>query len=425
MSEQPPRPDEEPVPPRTPDEIDAELEAAKERDRQTATVRVDAGVGERFVRAVTGVNVRITILAIVSALVIGALFIALSEDQALRTLGYLTSRPTDYFSAAWDAIRDAYVALFRGAFVGSRSLSETVTASIPLILTGLAVALPFRAGLFNIGAQGQVIAGGLVGGWVGFTLTGLPLIVHLPLAILAGFIGGALYGFIPGLLKARTGAHEVISTIMLNNIAILVMEYLLTTSFRAPGRTDPISKSIPTTAQLPRFDSSLRVHTGIILALLVAVLIFYLVERSTFGFELNAIGLNPNAATSAGMSVNRVTILALTLAGAMAGLAGANQVLGVQYRVTSGFSESLGFDGITVALLGRGGVGGTVAAGFLFGALRAGGRTMQAQSGTSLDLVTVIQALVIVFIAAPALVRALFRIRTEAASSIEVAKGWS
>ena len=406
-------------------EHDEEVRAAEERDRLAETIRVDATVGERIYRAVTGVNVRVTFLALFLSMAVGAVVIALSDDQARSALGYVTARPGDFLAYAWDAITDAYIALFRGSLSGWRPLSETGVAAIPLILTGLAVTVPLRAGMFNIGGEGQLIAGGLLAGYVGFAIEGLPLLVHLPLAVLAGIVGGALYGLIPGILKARTGAHEVISTIMLNNIALYVTTYAVSSSlFRAPGRADPISKEILASARFPRFSPSLRIHVGLILVLLVAVAIFFLVERSTFGFELNAVGLNPFAATTAGMSVTKMTVLGLVVAGALAGLGGAAEILGVQHRLVDSFSRGLGFDGITVALLGRGQVGGTVAAGFLFGALEAGGRAMQAQSGTALDLVTVIQALIIVFIAAPALVRALFRIRTQSSDAVQVSTGW-
>jgi general nucleoside transport system permease protein len=403
----------------------AEIESAKEREADTHKVSLEAGFGQRLIAALTGTSVIVTILAFLSAMVIGGIIIALSESAVRDALGYFTARPGDTFSAAWAAISDAYVALLQGSLGGNRQISETLVSSTPLILTGLAVAVPLRAGLFNIGAEGQLIAGGVVAGLLGFTLTGLPLVIHLPVAIVGGILAGAFYGWIPGILKARTGAHEVISTIMLNNIGRLVSGYLVSTAlFRRPDRSDPISKTVETSAQFPRFVEGLRVNSSLLMALALAVVIFWLVERSTRGFELNAVGLNPNAATSAGMSVNRSIVLAMTVGGAMAGAGGAATILGIQYRLTMGFSAGLGFDGITVALLGRGRIGGTVAAGVLLGGLKAGGRFMQAQTGTSLDLVLVIQALIIVFIAAPGLVRAIFRIRTDELATGQVAKGW-
>jgi general nucleoside transport system permease protein len=403
----------------------SEIEAAKEREAEAKSLSLEAGFTQRLVAALTGTSVIVTILAFLSAMVIGGIIIAFSEESVREALQYFTARPGDTFTAAWESIRDAYVALLQGSLGGRGQISETLVSATPLILTGLAVAVPLRAGLFNIGAEGQLIAGGLVAGLLGFTVTGLPLVLHLPLAIAGGIVAGGIYGWIPGILKARTRAHEVISTIMLNNIGRLVSAYLVSTAlFRRPDRTDPISKTVEGSAQFPRFVEGLRVNSSLILALVIAVVIFWLVERSTRGFELNAVGLNPNAATTAGMSVNRSIVLAMTTGGALAGAAGAATILGIQYRLTIGFSAGLGFDGITVALLGRGRVGGTVAAGILFGALKAGGRYMQAQTQTSLDLVLVIQALIIVFIAAPGLVRAIFRIRTEELAAGQVAKGW-
>ncbi len=406
----------------------AEIEAAKEREADAAALALDANFSQRLVAALTGTSVKVTVLAFLSALAIGAGIIALSEDTVRAALSYFFARPTDAVSAAIEVIGAAYLALLQGSLGGIPQLSETLVSSTPLILTGLAVAVPLRAGLFNIGAEGQLVAGGMVAGLVGFGLTGLPMAVHLPVALAAGIVAGGLYGFLPGLLKARTGAHEVISTIMLNNIGLLVSGYLIsTTLFRRPDRADPISRSVEDSARFPRliwWEPSLRVNASLLVALALAVAIFWMVERSTRGFELNAVGLNPQAATAAGMSPGNTVILAMTTGGAMAGAAGAAIILGLQYRLTIGFSAGLGFDGITVALLGRGRIGGTVAAGVLIGALQAGGRNMQAQTGTSLELALVIQALIIVFIAAPGLVRAIFRIKADDLTTAQVSKGW-
>ena len=406
----------------------AEIEAAAERAAEAKGIGLEAGFGERFVAAITGTGVVVTILAFVSALFIGAFIIAFSEDSVRETLGYFFAQPGDAFRAAWDAVSSAYLALLQGSLGGATQLSETFVTATPLILTGLAVAVPLRAALFNIGAEGQFVAGGMMAGLVGFGLTGLPMAVHLPLALAAGILAGGLYGWIPGILKARTGAHEVISTIMLNNIALLVSGYLIsTTLFRRPDRTDPISKSVEASARFPRlipWEPSLRVNTSLLVAIALAIVIFWLVERSTRGFELNAVGLNASAATAAGMSPGRTIVMAMTVGGALAGAGGAAVILGLQHRLTIGFSAGIGFSGITVALLGRGRIGGTVAAGVLIGALQVGGRNMQAQTGTSLELALVIQALIIVFIAAPGLVRAIFRIKADDLATGQVAKGW-
>ena len=386
----------------------------------------DAGFTERFVAAVTNQSLIVTALAFVSAIVVGALILAVSAEAVRDALGYFTARPSDTFSAAWRVVTDAYGALLEGSLGGVRPISETLVAATPLILTGLAVAVPFRAGLFNIGAEGQVILGGAMAGLAGFAIVGLPMAVHLPLALLAGVLGGAFMGFLPGILKARTGAHEVITTIMLNNIARFLLTWLLLTElFRRPDRLDPISKGIEPSAALPPLLSAPhRVNAGLIVALLAAAAIWWLIERSAVGFEIRAVGSNPDAARTAGMSVTRMVVLTMTLAGALAGLAGSAQILGLQGRITPGFSAGVGFDGITVALLGRGNPWGVVAAGLLFGGLRAGGLRMQATTGTPIDLIVVIQALIIVFIAAPALVRAIYRIRTEGTGTGAVTQGW-
>ena len=378
----------------------------------------------RAIAAITGADARLTALAFVAAFGVGAIFLALSDARTLEAFADGGGIGAG-LAAAGRAVSRAYAALLTGSLGSPGAISETLVAATVLILTGLAVTMPLRAGLFIIGGEGQVIAGGLAGGFVGFAVEGLPMLLHLPLAILAAVVAGGLIGWVPGALKARTGAHEVISTIMLNNTMTFSLIWLLTTSlFQVPGRSDPISQNVLDTARLPRPFEGLRVDAGIVVALVVALLVLWLLDRSTVGFELNAVGANPSAATAAGMDVAGATVRGMTFAGLAGGLAGGALILGVQGRITPGFSSGLGFDGITVALLGRGTVGGTVAAGLLLGALKAGGRAMQARSGTSLDLVVVIQALIIVFVAAPGLVRAIFRVRAEGGGTTNISQGW-
>ncbi|MBV2359131.1 ABC transporter permease [Thalassococcus sp. CAU 1522] len=312
----------------------------------------------------------------------------------------------------------SFLALLRGSVGSLHAVSETLTAAAPLVLAGLGLALGFRAGLFNIGAEGQVVMGGLAAVVAGFSLTGTPAIIALPASLLAGALAGALYASIAGWLRAATGAHEVISTIMLNLISYRLLDYLLRTPFiQKEGRDDPISKSVPDAAELPRLlsfiDPNLRVHAGIFVVLLMVALAYWVLFRSKIGFEFRAAGENPVAARFAGMNASLTIILAMGFAGALAGLAGANQVLGVLDRATPGFSAGIGFDAIAVALLGRSHPVGVLFAGLLFGALEAGGRQMQVDAGVSIDLIGIIQALIIVFIAAPLLVRALFPIGFE------------
>lgn len=351
----------------------------------------------------------VPLLAVLMALVIGVLIIMAT-------------------GSSFGEAMEAYRALLQGSVGSLRAISETLTAATPLILTGLSVALAFRAGLFNIGGEGQLLIGGMFAVFVGFSITGLPWFVHLPLALLAGIVGGAIWGFIPGFLKAKTGAHEVIVTIMLNYIALRLVDFFLKTEiFQREGRNDPVSKNVEATASLPGLltavDPALRVHAGLIVALLAAVFIHWLLFRTTTGFEFRAVGANPSAAKYAGMSVGRTYILVMVIAGALAGLAGTGQVLGVLDRATPGFSAGLGFDGIAVALLGRSSPIGVVFAALLFGGLSAGGQQMQASANVGIDLIGVIQALIIIFVAAPALIAAIFRLKTPVAST-QISKGW-
>jgi simple sugar transport system permease protein len=239
------------------------------------------------------------------------------------------------------------------------------------------------------------------------------MMLHLPLALVAGAVGGALYASIAGWLRAATGAHEVISTIMLNLISYRLIDYLLRLpAIQKTGRADPISKSVLESAELPRLlqwiDPNLRIHAGVFLVLAAVVLVQWLLFRTKLGFEFRASGESPEAARYAGIRASLTIVTAMATAGALAGLAGANQVLGVLGRVSPGFSAGIGFDAISVALLGRSHPVGVLFAGVLFGALKAGGRQMQVDAGVNIDLIGIIQALIIVFIAAPLLVRALF-----------------
>jgi simple sugar transport system permease protein len=310
-------------------------------------------------------------------------------------------------------IGSAFAALFYGSFGSISAVSETLTAAVPVTLAALGIALGFRAGLFNIGAEGQMLVGGMAAVAVGFSVTGAPLVVHLTLALAAGAIAGALWAAIAGWLKAATGAHEVITTIMLNLIAVQLTNYLLRNPpIQKLGRSDPISQSVLPTAELPKilawFDPNLRVNFGVVIAIAAVVLVYWLLFRTTIGFEFRASGLNPQAARYAGMRSGLIVVSVMAIAGALAGLAGANQVLGVLGRASPGFSGGAGFNGIAVALLGRSHPVGVLLAGILFGALQAGGRQMQVAAGVRIDLIAIIQSLIIVFVAAPMLVRALF-----------------
>jgi simple sugar transport system permease protein len=305
------------------------------------------------------------------------------------------------------------------------AIATTLERSAPLICAGLGVTLAFRAGLFNIGGQGQLIMGAIAAGYVGFTFgpPGAPFgWLLMVAALVAALIGGAVWGGIVGFLKARTGAHEVISTIMLNYVAISVLSWLLTKdAFQQSGSNNPRSEKV---ADAATFPDILGVHSGILLAVLAAIGVWWLLEHSTVGFEMRAVGANPSASMTAGMNVANVYTLAMIVAGLLCGLAGAQQVLGHEDSLTVNFAGTIGFDAITVALLGRATPLGTVLAGLLFGALSVGGTAMQASAATPLALTQVLQALIVLFVAAPALVRGVFRIRAEAEGGAVLAKGW-
>ncbi len=381
-----------------------------------------------FLDDLTGVNVDwraavlVPALAVLAALVVSVIIIIVSDIDLWREFS---------LSALGDSLaqaRSAMWALLVGSFGSLTATSETLVFSAPLILAGLSVAIGFKAGLFNIGAEGQMLIGGMAAVLVGIKFS-LPIVFHLPLVVIGAIVGGGIWGGIAGLLRARTGAHEVITTIMLNSIAGLAVIWMLnTTFFQAPGRNDPVSRDVLGSARLPRLlgfldRTDLRLHLGIVLALVVAYIVYWILFKSTLGFEFRAVGFNPDAASYAGMRVTWLYTSVMALSGALAGLAGMSQINGVLYRATPGFAAGIGFDAISLALLGRSHPAGVVAAGFLFGALRAGGLEMQVATDIPIDLISVIQALVVVFIAAPALIRAIFRVKTGEEIG-QLTKGW-
>jgi simple sugar transport system permease protein len=333
--------------------------------------------------------------------------------------------------AAWEEVRISYTALFTGsigdpariiaAFQSGDNLAirrafnpflESLVASTPYIFGSLAVALGFRAGLFNIGVEGQLTIGAIFAAFVGYSITGLPAIIHIPLALLAGALGGALWGFIPGWLKVKTGGHEVINTIMMNYVAFRISDWLLSGPMMRPDSFNPVSPTIQESAMLPQFfGPPIRFHLGFFIALVVAWLVYWLLFRTKWGFELRSVGANPNAARYAGMSILGTTILAMSLSGALAGLTGTNEVLGLNHNLAMAFSSGYGFDSIALALLGKSHPLGVVFASLLFGTLRNGATRMMVVSQIPIDIITVLQALILVFIAAPAIIRTIYRLR--------------
>ena len=358
-------------------------------------------------------------LSIVIGFFVGALFMMVSSEavgEAWRSGGLF-----DAFQAALQVAADGYGALFRGAVFNTRAddlvtalrpLTETFRLAGPLIAAGLGISLGFRVGLFNIGGNGQMIFGILWATWVS-TRVELPPILHILVAVVVAILGAALWGALVGFLKAQTGAHEVILTIMLNYVAISLFTWFI----RSPellqnpdaGGT-PKSDAPFETAQLPAlFPGTYSLHVGFILAILATLTYWWLMERSTIGYRFRMVGQNPHAARTAGISVERTYVWAMAASAAFVGVAGANQALGTQVGYTETIHAGIGFDGITVALLGGGNAVGIFFAGLLFGAFKAGGPQMQVL-GVSPEVLGIVQGAIVLFIAAPPLVRAIFRL---------------
>ncbi|MFE7197528.1 ABC transporter permease [Microbacterium oxydans] len=361
-----------------------------------------------------------TILAIVLALIVGGILIALTNEDVQAASVYFFAQPGDTFVAAWNAVYNGYDALFRGAIFNARGadfaaqirpLTNTLGFAAPLIAAGLGVALAFRVGLFNIGARGQMLIGVAVAALLTFSLD-LPIWLHIPVTLIAGIAGGALWGAIAGLIKARTGAHEVILTIMLNYIAYYLLLWMIRTPglLQKPGTNQALGSATPESAQFPTLlgPQFPLLDLGFVIVIVATLFVWWLIERSSLGMRMRAVGENPHAARAAGISVQRIYVYAMLFAGGLAGLAGMNQIQGaVTTGVTETIDAGIGFDAITVALLGRSRAWGTFAAGILFGALKAGSFSMQAQN-IPVDIVLVVQSLVVLFIAAPPLLRTVF-----------------
>jgi len=416
-----------------PDAVSSEQQTAADAARTTGgpgTAAADVPPPSRWhtmLHQIATGNAIISVLAVVLALLVGAIMIAFTDERVQETAGYFFARPTDMLRAIWDSVAGAYTALFQGAIynfrrdtflAGIRPLTETLTFATPLIAGGLGVALAFRVGMFNIGGRGQMLIAASVAGWIGFGFD-LPWGLHMLVALIGGLVGGALWAGIAGLLKARTGAHEVIVTIMLNYVAFYLVFYALSEQnlLQAPGSANPKSLPMKESVVLPKlFGDRYNLHLGFLLALIAVAVVWWILNRSSLGFRIRAVGENPAAARSAGIDVGRTYIVVMLISGGLVGLAGVNQVLGtVTSGITVDLDASIGFDAITVALLGRSKPLGILAAGLLFGAFKAGGFAMQASENIPVDIVLVVQSLIVLFIAAPPLIRAIFRLPTREA----------
>ncbi len=421
-------------------------------------------------------EIAIPILAVITALALGALVILSVGGNPLV----------------------AYKGLIDGAFLKKRAFTETLVATTPYIFLGLAVAFGFKCGLFNIGAEGQFYIGEIAAVLVGYSFQGLPAYIHLPAALLAGILAGAVWSAIPGYLRGAFGAHEVITTIMMNYVAIYLAEYLvgLKGPMRDPKASVPQTRPIAPSAAIPRLnelpgimqnpmvrlgwglafavtvyillkwwlgkrmtkssqstaisaaialvigtlvfiglahlkalggpftDPADRLHLGFFLALLVAAFIWWLLNKTTIGFEVRTVGANPDAAEYAGISIVKNFVLAMGISGGLAGLAGSVEVLGLERMLKSFFSAGYGFDSIAVALLAKNDPFGIIASAFLFGSLRNGADLMELRSGISKHVIGMVQALVLLFVAAPIIIRWIYRIKARREEKMVITRGW-
>ena len=361
-----------------------------------------------------------TALAVLLGLFIGALLIWLSS--ALSPAGFDPSLPLTAYLALLDGSLLCERGFADGAFgcdpegglLDFRGIGNALNSATPLILAGLSVAFGFRAGLFNIGAQGQFFLGAF-GAAIAGAYLGLPFPIALVVSLAAGALFGAGWGFIPGFLKAWRGAHEVVVTIMLNYVAALWLKLLAGTAFRDPGASFPRTPDINEASRLkPMFEGvtflpeglqGSSMHSGIVIAVVVAIAVWFLLFKTTLGFEVRTVGANPNAARYAGIRPSLITVLTMSIAGGLAGLAGAIEILGITGNYPAEYNTTYGFDAIAVALLGRAHPFGVIGAALLFGFLRAGQGTMQRQTDIPIDIITIVQGAIILFVAAEIVLR--------------------
>lgn len=321
-------------------------------------------------------------------------------------------------------VLSAYGGLFMGAIGSPQSIAYTLVEATPYIFGGLAVLVGFRGGLFNIGVEGQIAVGSMCAAIVG-AFVDLPVGIHAIVAFLAGALGGAAWGAIPGWLRARTGAHEVITTIMFNYIAIRATDYLIKVPFRDPESTAQRTPFIAPGAEIPYlFGADYRLHMGFLIAIAMVFFTHWLLNRTIIGFEIRTVGANPDAADYAGMNVSRSLVTTMAYSGFLAGMAGAIQVLGLEHNLKASFSAGYGFDSIAIALLAASNPIGVVPAAIFWGALRNGAGLMQLNSGISINLINIVQALVIAFVAADQIVRQIYRIRSGTSSGVKLTRGW-
>ncbi len=404
-----------------------------------------------WVRYTTASPIVVTFYALILGLVVGAIIIMTTTPAVLdawRGIFHGWDGLPHALKVTFDNVGAAYRAIFTGSIIDPQGfwhsvttgkgwtntltpLSETFTSATPLVIVSIGVGIGFQAGLFNIGANGQAVLGGITGAVFG-SMVHMPTVFHLPLSLLAGIAGGMLAGAVPGVLKAFTGAHEVIVTIMFNYVTYAFLLFMvLSTPFQEPGQSNDIGRTLDPSAQLaPLFGagSGLRISYGVFVAAAVVVFAWWLLNRSTLGFEFRITGANPAAARASGISARNVLITVFLISGGLAGLAGYVQVASTTHYIDGGFligNAGIGFTAITVALLGRNRPVGIAWASLLFAALTVGGRNMQASTGIPFDLATVIQSVIVLFVATPTLVKEIFKLRSSSASAVRLGTtGW-
>ncbi len=389
-------------------------------------------------------SLTIIILSIISGFILGGVLVIVTSPEVYHAFGRSIG---EGFATSWNIVAKTYSSLFIGAFGNPGKISaalasgnwdqikvaltpffESLVVTTPYLFTGVAVALGFKAGLFNIGAEGQVQIGGIAAAWAGFYFTGLSPWIHVPLAFLIGAIAGGIWGLVPGWLKVKTGAHEVITTIMMNYVAYYLIYYLIAAPLRDPQEIVPKTPWVQDSAKLFQlFPGVNRFHIGFFIAIAVAVVVWFILFKTTWGYEIRSVGLNSHASKYAGMNITTITVLGMALSGAIAGMAGANEILGVSWRQSQALASGYGFDSIALALLAQNHPLGVILTALLFGFMKSGSRVMQLNAGIPIYIINILQAFIIMFIAAPAIIRTVYRLKKPtvkevAASSVSLSE---
>jgi simple sugar transport system permease protein len=414
----------------------------------TTSIEMGSGTGpSRWVRVWEARPATVFILSLLSGVIVSSILIVASESKSRSAWGALFSHPGHAFSQSGSTLGQAYGALLTGSIASpgafSRALSHssaitwstaftplsnTIVSTVPLVLCGLGLSIAYRSGVFSIGAQAQLVGGGCLASWVGFSWAGLPLPLHVAAGLIAGLVGGGLLGLVPAILKVVTGASEVITTIMLNYVMANLLVYLVSNTFFSMQRnSSPVGRLTVHSGALPLlFGSRLPVDIGLILAVAAVVFVWGFMSKSRVGFELELSGASPGASTTGGVNRTRTFITAFVVSGAIVGLGGAIEILGNQRQLQSSFGANIGVLAIAVAFVGRNKPTGIVLAALLYGVLETGGLRMQGATNISDQLTTIIESVIVLFMVAPALVAELYHLRATSGGlrSLNMSRGW-